>query len=227
MPQRRYWNGFAVGAAIGVGAGLGALLLSRLLGGTRIIRLQKSVQIGCPVEGVFDAWSTFEQMVAASPMIQSITRHGNRSHWTIVVDGREIAWDAEVEQFIPNQAIGWKSLNGPKHTGRVSFAPIGNDTLVNVTMNYAPPVRFLRGAAVKERVQHIFEQVLRDFKGALEAKQGGLATGTTGTHYHTAETRQATGTLGTPPERTVSTQQTRFGGPANPVEYTRPPETKS
>ena len=54
------------------------------------------------------------------------------------LDGRKVQWDAEVEQFIPKQAIGWKSVNGPKHTGRITFAPIGNDTLVQVTMNWKP-----------------------------------------------------------------------------------------
>jgi len=229
MTRTNYWNGFATGAAIGVGISFAALLLTRTLGQGRIVRLQKSVQIGRPLEEVFNSWAKFDSIVEASQMIHSITTHGPRSHWVIEINGRDIEWDAEVEQYIPNQAIGWKSLNGPKHTGRVAFSPLGNDTLISVTMNYVPPVGILRMAPIKERIQDIFEQTLRDFKAALERKgqQEIAGTGTTGTHFHTAETTRGTGTFGVPPERTVSTQQTRFGGPNKPVEHTPPPDAKS
>jgi uncharacterized membrane protein len=234
MARRRYWNGFATGAAIGIGASLTTLVLTRLIGrtrGSRIIRLQKSVQIGRPVEEVFNAWSDLDQLARSSPLFRSITSSGEHSHWVMDLDRRQIEWDSEIEQLIPNQAIGWKSLNGPKHTGRVSFSPIGNDTLVNVTMNYAPPLRFLRLSPIKEHIQNLFEQVLRDFKATLEGKgqEGAIRTGTTGTHFHTAaeEPRRATGTFGATGQQNTTTQHTRFGGPTNPAEYTRPPEAKS
>jgi uncharacterized membrane protein len=234
MATKRYWNGFATGAAIGVGASLTTLLLTKTIGRTgsgRVIRLQKSVQIGRPVEEVFSAWSDLEQLARSSPLIRSISASNSHSHWVMDLDGRQVEWDSEIEQVIPNQAIGWKSLNGPKHTGRVSFSPIGSDTLVQVTMNYAPPLRFLRLSPIRERVQQHFEQVLRDFKATLEGKgQERTKAGTTGTHFHTnAEQpkQRATGTLGAAGQPASTTQNTRFGGPANPVEYTRPPEAKS
>jgi len=69
-------------------------------------------------------------------------------------------------QFILGQAIGWKSVRGPKHTGRVSFAPVGDDTLLNVTMNYAPPLGiFSRAIApLSEHLEDYIDQALRDFK---------------------------------------------------------------
>lgn len=233
MARKRYWNGFATGAAIGIGASLTSLLLTKTIGrtrGARIIRLQKSVLIERPVEEVFGAWSDLDQLARSSPLIRSISSSDNRSHWIVDLDGRQIEWDSETEQLIPNQAIGWRSLNGPKHTGRVSFSPIENDTLVNVTMNYAPPLHFLRLSPIRERLQQQFEQVLRDFKATLEGKgQEAPRTGTTGTHFHSnaEQPKRATGTFGAAGQPTTTTQHTRFGGPANPVEYRRPPEAKS
>jgi uncharacterized membrane protein len=233
MARKRYWKSFATGAAVGIGASVTTLLLAKLMGGTRgsrIIRLQKTVQIGRPVQAVFNAWSDLDQLARSSPLFRSITSQGIRSHWVMNLGRRQIEWDSEIEQLIANQAIGWKSLNGPKHTGRVSFSPIGDDTLVNVTMNYAPPLRFLRHTPIKEHIQSLFEQVLRDFKATLEGKgQEGIArTGTTGTHFHTTaeQSGRATGTFGAARQPSTTTQHTRFGGPTSPIESTRPPDAK-
>jgi uncharacterized membrane protein len=133
------------------------------------------------------------------------------------IDGRQFEWDAEIEQFILNQAIGWKSVSGSKNSGRITFSPLGTDTMVHVTMNYAPPVSLLAPFVTffAVRLEELIEKVLRDVKAALEAKaemsrpKPGEVTGTYGT-----------GELG-------GTQHTRFGGSPNPVEFTRPPEAKS
>lgn len=184
MARKKYWNGFATGAAVGVGASLVTMLGAKLAGsrGARVIRLEKTVQIGRPVEQVFQSWSDLEKLARSSSLIQSITDMGKRSHWVLHIEGKQVEWDAEIEQFIPNQAIGWKSVNGPKHTGRITFSPIQNDTIVTVTMNYAPPTRVVRLAPVRERIEQHMEQVIRDFKASLEGKgqEGALGTGTTG-----------------------------------------------
>ena len=89
-----------------------------------------------------------------------------------------LEWDARIEQLIPNEAIGWKSVNGPKHTGRITFSPIGNDTLVQVTMNYAPPLRLFLPfvAPMTGRIEGVIERVLRDFKASAEGRGFGSAT---------------------------------------------------
>ena len=75
-------------------------------------------------------------------------RHENEDESFLVVKGRLLHWDAQLFQDIPNQALGWKSVSGPKHSGRISFAPLGDDTQVHVVMNYSPPVwRFARALA--------------------------------------------------------------------------------
>jgi uncharacterized membrane protein len=180
MARRRFWKGFAVGAASGVGTAVGILMLVNLAGRSRhdrVVRLQKTLQIGRPVDQVFDAWARLERLPQWSSIVQSVRREGDRSHWVIEIAGKKIEWDADVEQFIPNQAIGWKSLNGPKHTGRISFSPLGNDTLINVTMNYAPPSRLLRPVVEVNAggIEEYLDQVLREFKAVMES--GASATG--------------------------------------------------
>jgi uncharacterized membrane protein len=188
------------------------------------VRLEKSVQIGSPVEECFNTWRELERLPQMSSTIQNVRREGNRSHWKVLIDGRPVQWTAEIEQLIPNQSIGWKSIKGLKHTGRINFSPVGNDTLVHITMNYAPPWRVLRPFMEPwiGRFEGYIEQVLRDFKAGVEGRGAMGRTYPAGT-----TTERATGTFGAPantPGQT-SPQNPRFGG-ASPVEYASPPEAK-
>ena len=227
---KRYWRGFAAGAATGAGLTFGSVALAGALGrrNPRIIRLEKSIQIGRPKEEVFSHWANFEQLPRWSECVEEVRSMGDRSHWRVNIDGKRLEWDASVEQFIPNQAIGWKSVNGPKHTGRITFSQIGNDTLVQVTMNYAPPSRFL--APFAGNAGEYLEQVLRDFKASLEGKgQEGVSPATRassdrigpGTSASQSQTNLATGTFGS-----AKSDAEPFGNRPNPVDYTSPPEMK-
>ena len=218
---RRHARSFVAGVLTGSAATIGSLAAINLLARVRrrgVVRLEKSLQIGRPVEEVFRSWVDLERLPQLSPVIQQITRNGDRSHWRVVVDGRSYEWDAMIEQFIPNQAIGWKSLTGPKHTGRISFSPMGHDTLVHVTMNYAPRLRLLSPffPTLSEHLEDYVERALRDFKSALEKHAPAPPV---------REPAAATGTFGPSDDLNGRTQHIRFGGTPSPAEW--PPETKT
>ena len=227
-----FWRGFAAGAA----TGFTALALLNRAGRTSrsVVRLDKSIQIGRSVEEVFNAWNDFEHLSRASHIIEAVRRHGDRSHWQINLDGRRLAWDSEIEQFIPNQAVGWKSLRGPKHTGRINFSPLGNDTLVQVVMNYQPPLPWLRPffPTMSMHLEKFLERVLRDFKASLEGKgqegreQPVRGTGTYGPGGERPAHEKARAS-GFRSAADISAQQPVKPTAVNPVEYTRPPERKS
>jgi uncharacterized membrane protein len=218
MDRNSFWKGFAAGAASGAGAGLGMMFAWNALASarhSRIIRIEESLQIGRPVDEVFAAWSNFSNLPNISPMIRSVETFERRSHWVLSIYGRQFEWDAELVQKIPNQSLGWKSVHGPKHSGRINFSPLGNDTLVHVIMNYAPPLRIFSRAAepLREPLEGHVKRVLRDLKAALEHASA-----------H-AVNANATGTFGIDPQTSGHTQHSRFGGPGT-GEYTRPAETK-
>ena len=234
---KRYWRGFATGAATGAGLTFGSMALVGTLArrNPRIVRLEKSLQIGRPVEEVFQKWANLDRLPEWSECVVEVFSSGNCSHWVVKLEGRNVEWDAAIEQFIPNQAIGWKSVNGPKHTGRITFAPIGRDTLVQITMNYAPPSRLLSpfAANLSEFLERYIEQVLRDFKASMEGKgQEGAKPVTRsssehigrGTSVSQSESARATGTLG--PMGAAREPLDKFGTQPNPVEFTSPPEAK-
>ncbi|HWR16356.1 MAG TPA: SRPBCC family protein [Terriglobales bacterium] len=226
--NQNFWTGFGVGAA----AGAVAILLPQILGragASRIIRLEKSVQIGRPVEEVFEAWTDWDRLPRVSDHIANIRNFGNRSHWRVNLGGRIVEWHALTEQFIQNQAIGWKSINGPKHTGRITFSPLGDNTIVHVTMNYAPPSRVMRPfmSSMTGHMEGLIEKVLRQFKASVESRPAGVQnavrTGISQPGPGTSMTDlPRTGTFGDEPQKIES----RFGGSVHPAGYPNSPDVK-
>ena len=234
MATRRFWRGFAAGAIAGAGGFAAVTFLIRALVRGRtsgpVVRLEKSIQIGRPVPEVFRSWSDLNYLAEVSDIISDVHVSGRNSHWRVNVDGRTAEWDAKIEQFIPDQAIGWKSLSGPRHTGRITFSPIGEDTLIQVTMNYAPP-RIARpfAAPLADPLEGYIERVMRDFKAALEGKgqEGrkppirGMREVGPGIRMTQTDAARGTGTFGSVPEAVESPS----GGMVNPLDLN--PEKKS
>jgi uncharacterized membrane protein len=225
MASRRFWKAFAAGAAAGAGAGFGSWFFSRKVlnrSGSSIVRLEKSLQIGRPIDEVFLAWSNFERLPSLVRIIEEVQVHGKRSRWRMRLDGRRFEWDAELTQHISNQALGWKSVSGPKHTGRINFSPLGRDTEVHVVMNYAPPGGRLASDLSRQTtaLQHYLSQALRDFKAALEGKGGETTTEAAGSERRTPAVppraeAHPTGTHGRESNLAGHTQTSRFGGVPN------------
>jgi len=216
MKQKQFWTGVAVGAATAAG---GAWLLGVMGRGgqSRIIRIEKSVQIGRPVEDVFQTWSDLEALPRYTNLLRSIRRSGDRSFWIAEIGGIPLEWDAEIVQVIPNESIGWRSVEGVRHSGRITFSTIGDQTLVHVQMNYAPRLWFLRPvlSPAVGMMEGYIEQALRDVKRVMESGAGKSAS-----QKEPTTPTQATGTYG------PTGQNPRFGTPTIPVEFTAPPESK-
>lgn len=223
VEQRTFWIGFTWGAATAVSGALIAGGLGRG-GSSRVLRLEKSVQIACSPQEAFAAWSDFEQLPTMIKTLESVTSIGGRSHWNARFKGAPVEWQAELTQLIPDQAIGWKSVSGPKHSGRITFSSLGRDTLVHVQMNYAPPSPLLRSALVPftDNLESYIEQGLRDLKAYLE----NLPTSPTTERSRQDALGRATGTYGPGPELVAEQHNRKFGAPSTPVEYTAPPEAK-
>jgi len=211
MARDNFWSGFALGALAGVG---GLLAMKSFSSDTdsHILRLEKSVNVGRPVEMVFAAWSNFERLPQFIDFVKKVERYGTHSRWTVNIDGKEFEWDAQITQVVSNQSIGWKSLAGPRHTGRINFAPLGEQTVVHVIMNYAPPLGGLGSMLpIDQHLEDWIERGLREFKAALESSSPELRTGTSN-----ESVSSNVGPVGIPGERSAP----------GTVRYTRPPEAK-
>src|SRR5207237_10075425 len=100
-----------------------------------------------------------------------------RSHWIAKAPaGRTVEWDAEIINEIPDELIGWRTLDGADviSAGSVRFTPATGrrGTEVRVRLQYYPPggklgsaVAWIFGAEPSQTIQ----EDLRRFKRLMEA----------------------------------------------------------
>jgi uncharacterized membrane protein len=143
------------------------------------LRAKKSVIIDRSPQALFEFWRNFENLPRVMYHLKSVRvddANGKRSHWVAQgPGGTNVEWDAELTEDIPNQRIGWRSVEGSDvdHHGEVRFeaAPGGRGTMVTVEMEYNPPAGGV-GAMVakmfrKDPTQEL-QDAMRHFKQLME-----------------------------------------------------------
>ncbi len=138
-------------------------------------KVKKSVTVQAPVDIVYRAWHNFENFPNFMSNIDEVrVVNGGRSHWKAKGPlGSSAEWDAEVTMDEPNEAIGWRSIEGNsavKTAGRVNFRDQNGGTEIVVTLEYDAP-----GGVVGDVITKIFanpeqqiEEDLQRFKEIME-----------------------------------------------------------
>ncbi|MGQ0656423.1 MAG: SRPBCC family protein [Betaproteobacteria bacterium] len=140
-------------------------------------RVDKSIEVNCPVRTVYNQWTQFEEFPRFMAGVKEVKQlDDTHVHWHTEVWGKEEEWDSEITEQVPDQRIAWRSTSGAPNEGSVRFEPVGPDrTVVHLSMAYEP-----RGAIEKAgdalgifsaRVQNTVE----DFKEFIEKR--GAETG--------------------------------------------------
>ena len=141
-------------------------------------RIEKSVEVKCPVNAVYDQWTQFEEFPRFMAGVKEVRQiDDTHVHWHAEIWGKDKEWDAEITEQVPDRKIAWRSISGDaSNAGEVRFEPVGADrTRVHLAMSYEP-----QGAienvgdklgVLSARVQSTVE----DFKKYIEERGG--ATG--------------------------------------------------
>jgi uncharacterized membrane protein len=130
-------GGFAAAMAVGL------WLVRRTRGAGRGIEVVRTMTVEAPVERVYEFWNDFENFPRFMSHVREVRRTGtDRSHWVVAgPGGAPIEWDAVVTRRVPNEEIGWRTVEGAavEHEGTVRFRPAGsNATRIEVRMSYQP-----------------------------------------------------------------------------------------
>ena len=144
----------------------------------RGIRVEKSVTINRDASEIYEFWRKLENLPRFMEHLESVTTYDDkRSHWIAKGPaGKSVEWDAEIINEVPNELIGWRSLEDSEvdNAGSVQFrrAAGGRGTEVRVTMRYDPPGGALGAVVAKLFGEEPGQQVegdLRRLKSLLEA----------------------------------------------------------
>lgn len=109
------------------------------------VRVEKSVTINAAPSEVYAFWRNFENLPRFMHNLESVAvQDDKRSHWVAKGPaGMTVDWDAEIINEIPNELIGWRSIEGSQidNAGSVHFteASGGRGTELRVVLRYDPP----------------------------------------------------------------------------------------
>lgn len=102
--------------------------------------VERAIEVNAPVSMVYNQWTQFEEFPEFMEGVESVQQlDDKRLHWKAKIAGKELEWDAEIFEQIPDRRIAWRSQSGPLNTGMVNFEPLGpNKTKVYLKLNYDP-----------------------------------------------------------------------------------------
>jgi len=136
----------------------------------RGIRVEESVTVNSSPEELYHFWRNFENLPRIMSHLQSVkVLDDKRSHWVAKGPiGTDAEWDAEIINEIPNELIGWRSVDGANvhNAGSVHFTRSGGNrgTDVKVVLRYDPPAGALGAAIAKLFGEDPARQVQEDLR---------------------------------------------------------------
>ncbi|HMC23238.1 MAG TPA: SRPBCC family protein [Thermoanaerobaculia bacterium] len=134
----------------------------------RGIGVEESVTVNAPPEVLYRFWRNFENLPRFMSHLQSVkVLDDKRSHWVAKGPiGSDAEWDAEIINEIPNELIGWRSVDGSRvnNAGSVHFIPSRGGTEVKVILRYDPPAGKLGAAIARLFGEDPARQVAEDLR---------------------------------------------------------------
>ena len=153
----------------------------RALGGSAGVLVDEQVTIDQPIELLYRFWRNLENLPRFMRHLESVERITDTlSRWRAKGPaGTVVEWNAEIINEVPNQVIGWQSIEGSDvvSAGSVNFdtAGPGGGTRVRVRLQYSPPGGRV-GAAIIKWLGHDpaieIREDLMQFKQLVERDQG-------------------------------------------------------
>jgi uncharacterized membrane protein len=117
--------------------------LSRLLGLSGGITVQKVINVDAPVGEVFAFWTDYQNFPRFMHNVREVRVQDDRSHWVVAGPaGVPVEWDAELVELVPDSLLKWRSLGNSavKHEGWVRFEANGDGgSRVTIWLSYVPP----------------------------------------------------------------------------------------
>ena len=134
----------------------------------RGIRVEERVIVSISPERLYRFWRNLENLPRFMRHLESVrVIDDRRSHWTTKGPaGSKVEWDAEIINEVPNELIGWRSVNGAyvDHAGSVHFSRVDGRTEVRVLLRYDPPAGALGATVAKLFGEEPSQQIREDLQ---------------------------------------------------------------
>jgi uncharacterized membrane protein len=98
------------------------------------------VDVQVPVTTAYNQWTQFESFPQFMGGVEEIRQlDDTHTHWVTKLGGVKREFDATITEQHPDERVAWKSENGPKQAGVVTFHKLDdNRTRVTAQMDFEP-----------------------------------------------------------------------------------------
>ncbi|HSO95124.1 MAG TPA: SRPBCC family protein [Acidimicrobiia bacterium] len=134
--------------------------------------IEQSVDVAVPVETAYNQWTQFEEFPQFMEGVEAVTQLDDRRlHWVAQVAGQHREWDAVITEQIPDQRIAWRSTDGSKNAGVVTFHRLGDDrTKVMLQLEFDPEGPVEQVGDLLGLVEHRAAGDLERFRDFIEVR---------------------------------------------------------
>lgn len=122
----------------------GGLMLSKKIrnsrGSENTSMMEDSIEVNLPISTVYNQWTQFEDFPHFMKGVCEVRQiDDTHLHWRAKIGGKEMQWDAEITEQVPETRIAWRSTSGAKNEGVVKFYKISDSiTRIVLQMDYGP-----------------------------------------------------------------------------------------
>jgi len=158
--------------ALAVGGALLAKRMNRAGGAQSDSCIKEEIDVNVPVRVAYDQFTQFEEFPQFMKSVKEIKQlDKKRLHWSASIMGKQIEWDAEITEQIPDNKIAWRSTSGTPNGGTVSFRSLSRSrTRVTLEMYYEPQDSFEMIGDALRAVRSEARRNLKNFKEMIEMR---------------------------------------------------------
>ncbi|HMU30630.1 MAG TPA: SRPBCC family protein [Nitrospira sp.] len=102
--------------------------------------IEKSIEVNVPVRTTYNQWTQFEEFPKFMEGVTQVQQvDSTHLHWKAQIAGKEKEWNAVITEQRPDARIAWKSTDGAKNAGVVTFHRLSDQkSKVMLQMDYEP-----------------------------------------------------------------------------------------
>ncbi|POM24604.1 Polyketide cyclase / dehydrase and lipid transport [Actinomadura rubteroloni] len=132
--------------------------------------VEQSIDVDVPVRTAYDQWTQFEEFPRFMEGVEHVEQTtSTKTHWVTKIAGVTREFDAEITEQLPDERIAWKSTDGPKQAGVVTFHRLAPDkTRVMLQLEHDPEGLAEKAGEALKLIPHRAKGDLERFKSFVE-----------------------------------------------------------
>jgi uncharacterized membrane protein len=134
----------------------------------------ETVDVNVPVRTAYNQWTQFEDFPQFMDGVREIRQlDATHTHWKTEISGVKREFDAEITEQLPDERVAWKSTEGEKQAGVVTFHRLDDThTRVTVQMDFDPQGVLENAGDKLGLVDRRVKGDLQRFKEYIESRKG-------------------------------------------------------